>query len=144
MRWCPVRTCLPHWACHWNPLLSRMRVGPELWLLAYKWLELWHQYFVRGFKYNSSLLQIYLEARISKNFWVSIYFWRFTSARVREGRCKSMACFPTFSSYIYYALLVSSSARNQAKTTKYNKSRILRYFIIFISWSFWKLLERKC
>ena len=43
----------------WNPLHSRMHVGPELWCLACKWLELWHQCFVWGFKYDWALLQIY-------------------------------------------------------------------------------------
>ena len=125
---------------------NRLLVDPELWRLAYKWLELWHQYFVWGFKYDSTLLQIYLEGRISKKFFNFNLFLEIYEPLSSSG---SMACFQTFSSHIYFVLLVSLSARNQVKTnnfkhimmTKYNKSRILRYFIIFIS--FWKRFEHK-
>ena len=86
---CPIE--LDFLLDRWNPLLSRMHVSPELWRLAYKWLELW------GFKYDLTLLQIYLKGRILKKFSISIYFWRFMSIEFKRVD----GVFPTFSSYIF-------------------------------------------
>ena len=54
--------------------------------------------------------------------------------------------FPTFSSYIYVSPFLflpapETNPKQHITTTKYNKSRILRYFMIFIS--FWKRFEHK-
>ena len=93
----------------WNPLPHWMPTSDEHWCLAYKWLGLWNRYFVWGFKYDSSLLQIYLEGRISKKIWIWIYFWRFTSVRVLAGWWR---VFPTFFSYISPFLFLPAPETN--------------------------------
>ena len=122
----------------WNPLQLSVSNSPEQWRLVYKWLRLWRQYFVWGFKYNSTLLQIILKVGFRK-----IFKFQFIFGDLRALEFERVdGVFPTFSSYIHIALLVSPSGRNQPKTTHNNdKIQIKRYFMIFIS--FWKRFEHK-
>ena len=87
----------------WNTLRIRMHIGPETWRFGLQMAGLRHQYIVCRFKYDSTLLQIYLKGRISNQFLISVYFWKFTS--------------------VYFALLVFPSTRNQVKTT-HNDNKI--------------------
>ena len=144
MHWCPDLICICPTDFEFlldrsNPLPHGMPTSAEQWRLVYKWLGLWHQYFVWGFKYDSSLLQIYLEGRISKNFWILIYFWRFTSIRVRAGRWRVSNLFFLYISPLLFLPAPEINPKQEITTTKYSKSRILKYFMIFIS--FWKRFE---
>ena len=94
-------------------------------------------------QYNLTLLlQIYLEGRISKNFWISIYFWRFTSVGVREGRWR---CFQPFLliyiSSSFFLPTPKTNPKHHIVMTKYNNPRMLRKFITSIP--FWKRFADK-
>ena len=59
-------------------------------------------------QYNSTLLQIYLEGRISKKFWILIYFWS-VRVQVRWWRVSNL--------FFLYIFRLSCFSRNQPKAT---------------------------
>ena len=74
-------------------------------------------------QYNLTLLlQIYLEGRISKNFWISIYFWRFTSIRVWAGRWRVFNLF--FNLYVFCHSCLSQYQKLTQKTHNNDKIKV--------------------
>ena len=82
---------------------------------------------------DSSTTELCLEGRISKAFFlISIYFWSFTSVRVRAGQwCvfNLLIYFPSFGFFTSPPV----SPNHHRMMTKYKNSRILKYFKILIS-----------
>ena len=114
---------------HWKLLHSRMHIGPHGWNCN-----------INISCEDSNTIQLCCKFISNVVFW-KIFQFQFIFGDLRALEFERVdGMFPTFSSYIYFALLVSPSTKNQAKAnnfkhimmTKYNKSRILRYFIIFI------------